>query len=114
MTIRLLLLILLLGGCAKGAEKDLPAISEARSLAAEWAKVNALAAEGRVNGTYVAAMHQQLHQQLQSAAAMLMNPDSDYGKEIQGLVEAAADTPAAELQAHSDKLKQIEDSLESA
>jgi hypothetical protein len=47
---RWLLLLLLLGGCSKGPQADLPAISAARSLAAEWALVNEQASEGHLTG----------------------------------------------------------------
>ena len=45
---RLLLLLLLTAGCSKGPQADLPYISEARSLAAEWALVNEQAAQGKL------------------------------------------------------------------
>lgn len=110
----LLFLLLPLTACSKGPQADLPYIGEARSLAAEWAMVNSLAGEGRINAVYAAAMRQQLHDQLQSAASALTAPDSRYGAEIKALLAEPANARPEELQAHSEELKQIEDSLESA
>ncbi len=106
--------MLLLAGCAKGAQADLPLISEARSLGAEWALVNQQAAAGRLTATYVATMRKSFRQQLQTAASSLTRPDSRYGQEIAALLELPDDAAPEELRAHADKLKQIEDSLESA
>jgi len=111
---RLLLPVLLLAGCGGGAQQDLPSIGEARSLAAEWAMINDLAAHVRINATYAHAMRAQLREQLKSAAATLTQPDSRYGEEIQTLLAEPDDASPQELRAHSERLKQIEDSLESA
>ena len=105
---------LLLTACSKGPQADLPPIGEARSLAAEWALVNELSAKGHLTPIYVATMHQQLREQLQASSTSLTQPDSRYGKEIRALLLQPDDAPPEELRAHADKLKQIEDSLESA
>jgi hypothetical protein len=107
-------LALLLWGCSKGPEADLPSIGEARSLGAEWALVNEQAAKGHLTSAYITTMHKKLREQLQSAASALTQPDSTYGKEIAALLQQPDDAAPATLRAHSDKLKQIEDSLESA
>ena len=45
-----LLLLLVLAGCSKGPQADLPAIGAARSLGAEWALVNQEASRGQLTG----------------------------------------------------------------
>jgi hypothetical protein len=109
-----LLLALLLAGCSKGPEADLQYIKQARSVSAEWALVNEQANKGALTATYVASMHQWLREQLQSSSTSLTQPDSRYGEEIQALLHQPDDAAPEELRAHSEKLKQIEDSLESA
>jgi predicted subunit of tRNA(5-methylaminomethyl-2-thiouridylate) methyltransferase len=111
---RPLLLVLLLAGCSKGPEADLPSISEARSLAAEWALVNEQAAKGQLTEKYVNSMHQAVREQLQTAAKSLTQPQADYASEIRQLLRETDDAAPAELRAHAGKLKQIEDALESA
>lgn len=111
---RLLPLILLLAGCSKGPEADLPYISEARSLGAEWAMVNEQAQRGHLTSAYIETMRQSVREQLETASQSLTEPNSPYGKEIDALLKEPDDAAPAELRAHSNKLKQIEDSLESA
>ena len=110
----LLLVPLVLVGCSKGPEADLQYIGQARSLAAEWALVNEQASEGKLTTAYVSSMHEWVRQQLQTASTALTQPDSPYGQEIQALLRQPDDASPDELRAHSDKLKQIEDNLESA
>jgi hypothetical protein len=109
-----MLVLMLLAGCSKGPQADLQYIKQARSLAAEWALVNDQAAQGKLTDAYVASMHEWLRQQLQTSSTSLTQPDSAYGAEIEALLRTRDDAAPAELRAHSDKLKQIEDSLESA
>src|SRR3569832_1804717 len=111
---RLLLLILPLAACSKGPQADLPSISEARSITAEWALVNERAAKGQLTRTYAGTMHQQLREQMQSAASALTQPDSGYGTEIRATLIEPDDAAPQQLRSHADKLKQVEDSLESA
>jgi len=111
---RLLLPMLLIAGCSKGPDADLQYIKQARSLAAEWALVNDQAAQGKLTPVYVHSMHRWLRQQLQTSSTSLTQPHSAYGAEIEALLHTADDAAPDELRAHSDKLKQIEDSLESA
>jgi hypothetical protein len=59
-------------------------------------------------------MHAQIREQLQTASTSLTQPQSAYGLEIQALLREPDDAPAEQLSRHADKLKQIEDSLESA
>ena len=109
-----LLFALLLASCSKGPDADLASIGEARSLVAEWALVNEQAAKGQLNATYVRTMREELREQLQSTASSLTSPNSGYAREIQAvLAEDDGASPDA-LRAHADKLKQVEDSLESA
>src|SRR3954469_2911671 len=79
---RPLMLLLLLAGCSKGPEADLQYISQARSLAAEWALVNEQASEGRVTDTYTRTMRQSVREDLQTTASTLGHPDSRYGEQI--------------------------------
>jgi hypothetical protein len=109
-----LMALLLVAACTKGPEADIQYISEARSLAAEWAMVNEQAAEGKLTGTYVATMRQSVRKQLRTASQSLAQPDSRYGEEIAALLDQPDDSAPEELRAHADELKQIEDSLESA
>jgi hypothetical protein len=109
-----LLLLLLLMDCSKGPQADLPAISAARSFGAEWALVNEEASRGHLTAAYVKTMRQQLREQLQTNASSLTTRDARYAVEIQALLAEPDDAPPEELRAHSDKLKQIEDGLESA
>ncbi|MFL6721528.1 MAG: hypothetical protein ACJ8FT_06970 [Sphingomonas sp.] len=111
---KLLLLAVLVAGCTKGPEADLQYIAQARSLGAEWALVNEQASEGKLTKAYVSSMHEWVRQQLQTASTALTQPDSPYGQEIQALLRQPDDASPDELRAHSDKLKQIEDNLESA
>jgi hypothetical protein len=112
--LRWLLLVALLAGCSKAPDADLQYIGEARSAAAEWALVNQQASEGKLTRTYVDSMHQWLRDQIQSAATSLTEPDSPYGDEIAALLQEPDDAAPRNLQARAAKLKQIEDSLESA
>jgi Tfp pilus assembly protein PilP len=109
-----LVLFIVLAACSRGAEADLQYIKQARSVGAEWALVNEQAGQGKLTATYAASMHQWLRQQLQTASQSLTQPDSRYGQEIQALLDQPDDAAPEELRAHSDKLKQIEHSLESA
>jgi hypothetical protein len=59
-------------------------------------------------------MRASIREQLQQTAKSLTQPQSAYGAEIQALLKAPEDASAQQLRSHSDKLKQIEDSLESA
>jgi len=110
----LLFLLLLCSACSKGPQADLPAIGEARSLAAEWALINQQAAERKLTSTYVDTMHAQIRQQLQEAATSLTEPRFAYGSEIEALLKEPDDAPPQQLSRHADALKQIEDELESA
>ena len=109
----LLLLLLVLAACAKAPEADLASVSEARSLAAEWALVNEQAGQHKLTNQYIGSMHKWLRQELQSSANALTQPNSLYGVEIGALLREPDDAAPAELRARSDRLKQIEDKLES-
>ena len=110
----LLLLPLLLASCSKGPEADLQYIKQARSISAEWALVNEQAAEGRLNPVYVTSMRKWLRDGLRTAGQSLTRPDARYAFEIDALLKQPDDAPPEELRAHSEKLEQIEDGLESA
>ena len=101
-------------GCSRGPQADLPSIAAARSLGAEWARVNQQAADGHLTAVYADTMHKELRQELQSTQASLTQPDSNYGREIQTLLRLPDDAPSEALRATASRLKQIEDGLESA
>jgi len=105
---------LALAACSKGPEADLPSISQARSLGAEWALVNEQANAGKLTKTYVAAMRKSIREQLQTRASSLTQPRSPYGDEIAALMAEPDSAAPNALRNHAGKLKQIEDSLESA
>ncbi len=111
---RTILVLILLAGCAKQSEADLQYIKQARSLAAEWALVNEQSNAGKLTPTYVHSMHQWLRDGIETASSSLSEPDSRYGREIQTLLAEPEDAAPEELRMHSEVLKQIEDSLESA
>jgi hypothetical protein len=109
------LMLVVLAGCSgRGPAADLPSISQARSLGAEWALVNEQAAKGHLTQTYVSSMHRWLRDNLKTASKSLTQPNSRYGQEVQALLAEPDGAPPEELRAHSNTLKQIEDSLESA
>jgi Tfp pilus assembly protein PilP len=110
----LLLSLLLVAGCSKGPQADLQYISTARSLAAEWALVNQMAAQGKLTDAYVSGMRTSLQQQARVAATALTQPNSSYGRQMQALATEPGDAAPAQLRARSDALKHTEDSLESA
>nr|NUR36621.1 hypothetical protein [Sphingomonas sp.] len=95
-----------MAGCSQGPEADLQYIKQAL--------VNEKAAQGKLTDTYAASMHQWLRDELRSSSTSLAKPDSRYGLEIQALLRLPDDAPPEELRARSEKLKQIEDVLESA
>jgi hypothetical protein len=110
----MLLFLVALAGCSKGPQADLQYISKARSLAAEWAMVNQQASENKLTRAYVQSMRQSLREQVRTASQALTVPDSTYAKEIDALTAEPEDASPDALSAHADKLKQIEDDLESA
>lgn len=110
----LLLSVLLLAACSKGPAADLPSIGEARSLGAEWALVNEQAEKGHLTRIYAQTMRQSIREQLQTIAKSLTRPRSDYGREIGALLHEQDGAAPTALRAHADRLKRIEDSLESA
>jgi hypothetical protein len=111
---KLLLLVLALASCSKGPQADLPYISEARSLAAEWALVNEQASKGHLTDAYVRTMRKAVRQQLQTNAKSLTETNTVYAREIDSLSREPDDAAPAQLRAYASKLKQIENSLESA
>jgi hypothetical protein len=111
---KLLLPVLVLASCSKGPEADLQYISQARSLAAEWALVNEQASQGKLTQTYAQVMRQDLREQLQTTAKSITQPNSRYGQEIHAVLTEPDDASPQSLRGHADQLKQIEDSLESA
>lgn len=111
---RSVLLLILLAGCSKGPQADLQFVSEARSLAAEWALVNEQAKRGQLTPVYIASMREDLRREIESAQSRLSEPNSAYGREIAALLRERDDAAAETLRAHSDNLEMAENSLESA
>jgi hypothetical protein len=111
---KLLLWLAFLAGCSKGPEADLQYVKQARSAGSEWALVNEQAAQRKLTQVYIDSMHKWLREQIQSSSMALTKPDSRYGLEIRALLQQPDDAAPEELRAHTQKLKQIEDSLESA
>lgn len=109
---RLVLFCVALSGCAQGAQKDLPSIAEARSLAAEWALVNEQANEGKLTAIYARTMRESVRDQLTSISQSLSDPAAI--AIVNDLVTQPDDAPAQQLRASAEQLKQIEDKLESA
>lgn len=113
MTRSALLMLCLLASCSDGPQADLQYIGQARSLAAEWALVNEQAAQGKLRDAYVTAIRASVRDELRTTASSLSEPDSRYGVEIRALIVQPDEAAPDELRAHADKLKQIEDALES-
>ena len=111
---RRLWILLFLAGCSKGPEADLQYIGEARSAAAEWALVNEQAARGQLTETYVRSMRQSAREQIETARPALSQPDSPYAREMAALLREPDAAQAEQLRRHSNRLKQVEDELESA
>ena len=109
-----LAILLLVAGCSNGPQADLPYISEARSLAAEWSLVNRLSDEGRLRRAYVTAMRAEVRKQLETVADSMSKPDAGYSAQVRSLLALPDDAPWRTLRARSDALAQIEESLESA
>ena len=110
----ILLSVLLLAACSKGPQADLPYISQARSLAAEWALVNEQSSQGKLTDAYVRTMRQSVREQLETSKKALTDPQSDYGQQIAAILKQPDDASPEQLRAQASKLKTIEDSLESA
>jgi hypothetical protein len=111
---RRVLFLLLLAGCSKGPEADLQYIGQARSSAAEWAMVNERANLGQLTDPYVKSMRRSLRSQIKSAKSALTMPGSRYDSEMEALLAQPDEAPPQRLRAHVQRLKQIEDELESA
>ena len=109
-----LLLLLLLTGCSRGPEADLQYVKQARTASAEWALVNKLARQDRLTNVYTGSMRKWLREEIQSASSALTQPDSRHALEMHALLDQPDDAAPKELRAHSERLKQIEDQLESA
>ena len=110
---RFLALFLFVAGCSQGPAADAPYISQARSLAAEWALINQQASEGRLTDTYVKVMRQSIRRQLETTSTSLTVPGSSYAQEIDSLLSQPDESDPDELLAYADRLKDIEDKLES-
>ena len=114
MSVKPLVLLALLGGCAKGPAADLQYIKQARSIAAEWALINQQSEQHKLTGRYVDSMRQWLRDGLGTSRSSLARPDSTYGREMSALLAEPPDAPPGKLRAHSEALRRIEDELESA
>jgi hypothetical protein len=104
----------LLAACSSRPSADLQYIKQARSIGAEWALVNERAQAHQLTATYVGSMRQWMHDGLTTAAQSLSEPGSDYGREIRALLAEPPDVSPETLREHVNRLKRIEDQLESA
>lgn len=109
-----LFLLALFAGCSRSPDVDLQYVKQARSLAAEWALVNEKANAGLLTDTYADSMRQWVRTDLRTAYSSITRPDQRYGAEMRALLAEPRDAAPAELRAHADALKRIEDGLESA
>jgi len=109
-----LVIVAFIGGCSSGPSADLQYIKQARSLGAEWALVNEEAQKGSLTATYARSMRNWLNSDLQSAVSSLTEPETSYGREMRALLAEPPEAAPQQLRKHVDRLKQIEDQLESA
>ena len=109
---RLVLFCVALSGCAQGAQKDLPSIGEARSLAAEWALINEQANQGNVTTVYARTMRASVREQLTNISKSLSQPTA--AAIVNDLITQPEDAPPEQLRESVEQLKQIESQLESA
>jgi hypothetical protein len=108
------LLLVLLPGCSQGPAADLQYIGQARSAGAEWALINQQAAQGKLSATYVASMHRWLRDEIRASSGALAVPNAPYAGEIRALLAQPDDASPQALRSHVERLKRIEDALESA
>jgi hypothetical protein len=106
-----LLWLAALAACSSQADKQLEAVKAARSTLSEWALVEAQAAKGRAQSTYIEQMRELAKDQLKTAeAGLAQQPDA-----ASLLDKVRSGTPdAAALKRAGDALKPLEDSLEAA
>lgn len=107
-----LLPALLLAGCA--TQPDLAPVKQARSLAAEWSKINQLDAAGALTATYASEMRREVREQLSTTASTFADPASPQAREVERMLALPPDAPPARIAPSLEALKHIEDSLESA
>jgi len=107
---RVLLILLLLGGC-DAASNELPPVEQARSVGAEWAGINQLEAQGRVTHTYAAMMRRDARSELETLAGKFADPRSPEARLVEQLLALPDHAPPAELRQRSEQLKAIEDRL---
>jgi len=105
---RLLLVMLCLSGC-DAASSDYPVVGEARTSAAEWAKINDLVGRREVTETYARHMRTSAHDEL--AKAHLALTDAAAKGEVAALLALPPDASPERIQPHVDRLKQAEDRL---
>jgi len=92
--------------------KDLQTVKEARSVAAEWALTNRLAAAGRVTPTYAEAMARQAKRQLASALKTVSDPQGPAAHELARLTRLPANASPDVLARSARRLLAIEAGLE--
>ena len=107
---RIALIVLTLAAC-DAASNELPAVEQARSVAAEWASINELEAKGRVPATYAAEMRRDARSDLETLAAKFADPRSSEARIVGELLALPEDAPPAEFTDRAERLKAIEDRL---
>ena len=101
---------MMLVGC-DAASSEYPAVIEARSAAAEWARVNELAAERLVTRTYAQTMREAARHELETAASSFSDPGSLQAAEVKALLELPPDAAPSQLRHHVEALRKIEERL---
>lgn len=103
--------LLILAGCSSQKDKELEAVKGARSVAAEWAAMERLAADGKLTPVYASVFRDMAKDQLRSARTSLRPPNLPATRTIDGI--QAAPAPSAQgLEAAGRALEQAEGPLE--
>jgi hypothetical protein len=104
--------LLLVAASQPAPDRDLAAIKAARSIVAEWALVNQLAAAGRLSGSFADGMRREARQQLSERLSELSDPASPAAREIARMSQAPARVDPGALRASAQHLLAIETQLE--
>jgi hypothetical protein len=106
-----ILLCVALAACSSQTDKQLAAVKSARSVLAEWARVEELSQHGKTTQTYTNAMRKDARDQLATAQGELTER-----AEAVHIIDAVrmGNPGATALHRADDALKPLEDSLESS
>ena len=106
-----LALLFLLAACSSRRDEELIAVKSARSVAAEWAAVEQLAARSRLTSVYAAQIREQARDELKSDRQSLHDPNAPAAREVDAIRNAASPS-AARLRAAARTLDEAGKSLE--